>query len=398
MYLLGRGFAKRGGTADETEVRSRPAVFQRPHGISTMRIFCHAAMTFHLRSLLPVVEGLLAQGHSVFMARQGRFDVDGIRARPRAVSVRDPGALRFVARGIGLSDHCLDRIHWLPRLIPRRFIERGLPGFDLYLSTTKGFPWLAACAPKDKPQVAVGYQNILDTFSFRGQANLPKDCPGTIAFADELRQAYPKNRFAAGLPFMDYLYHRHRATRRTDDTFHALLLHPGGWRNVVTLPSDGQETCLRKQEALYRRVIRCLPPGARLTLKIHPLAARYHDAEANRPIAEALGIDIAEGWLGDILFQCDAALSAGSSSLFEVLPFGIPHWVLGFLGGERVEFYKEFNAVYLDSEDALRRVLAERRQPEWTAPEEVAFVENLTAVSDGKATQRVLDVIARAMG
>ena len=270
------------------------------------------------------------------------------------------------------------------------------PGFDLYLGTSKAFKWLAGYGDTGRPQVALPYQNILDTYLFHGRRDLPVGLERHVGFERELRETLPGCSMLTGLPFMDLMVEKQRSWIRRDLRYRVLLLHPGGYRNVITAPGEDKQRCLAAQRALYARILAALPPDAEMVLKIHPLAARYHDAEANAPLAEAMGFRIAEGWLGDVLFDCDVVLSLGSSSLFEIAGLGIAHWVLPFFSDTRTRYYSEFASMFLVDDAQLARVLADRCAPQWTSPTERAFMARLSQVCDGRAVERALQCIPGA--
>lgn len=103
---------------------------------------------------------------------------------------------------------------------------------------------------------------------------------------------------------------------------------------MVSQDGDTYETCLANQRALYEQALALLPSGWTLGLKIHPLAAAWHDVATNQPICDALGITLHPGdWPGKYIFAYDAIISLGSSLIFENIGSGVPCFIASFLGG-----------------------------------------------------------------
>ncbi len=358
-----------------------------------MRILFESGMTFHFRSLLPVMKQLVDKKIHVSVQRRGYFAERRIKNRPRAFNDVTKASLQFVAQQIGLDHHFLDKVRFvfsIRRLNfpPESFYRKQ----DMFISTTKGFPWLNRMAKYGKPRIAIGYQNFLGTYYTNGQELFPEKCPPNLNYEQEVSCKTELAYQETGHPFMDsYVnYYRNAQNNKTNKV---LLLHPGGYRNVITRMGESKSESYRKQIAFYEKILACIPSEMKLSVKIHPLAARYHDRKAHEMFAKTLNFEIVEGFLGEILFNYDAVLSVGSSSFFEILPFGRSLWVLGFLSSERTKLYKDFPSLFVYSAEELYAKLKNNENIFLQKEFEQTFYERLKKTADGFSTKRIMEII-----
>ncbi|UIA99192.1 hypothetical protein KUD97_09430 [Desulfovibrio desulfuricans] len=340
----------------------------------SLDILCTGTMTLYYRSIWPVAKRLIQDGHKIYMVKRGCFSESYIRDNPKAVTPLDDAALRFICDLIGMDYSGIDKVRWIEENAPvipaqkgfhhvgnifRKLGWKNFGSFDVVLSVNKCFSELSSFSNGKTVLVALPYQNIPDIF-------ISKDfslAPQLSAEADSLftlrKSALARTWFRSGLPFSDSLVHKkehknlHSGLRQR-----VLLLHPGGRRGVVSQDGDTYETCLANQRALYEQALALLPSGWTLGLKIHPLAAAWHDVATNQPICDALGITLHPGdWPGKYIFAYDAIISLGSSLIFENIGSGVPCFIASFLGGAREGYYSSLSEFYLESADELRRAL-----------------------------------------
>lgn len=364
-----------------------------------MKFLINGTMTLYYRSLWPIARKLIEDGHEVYFIKRGRFSVDSVRDNPTGVNILDNEALYFICKQSGYDKKYIDSIHWLkePQILNyfrpqyRTILNKLLfrKNFDAYISTIKDFPWLEQRGSNNIPQIALPYQNILDGYSFRGRRDISLKLSNDVSYGHELRQKYPDQYEEIGLPYADPLIMKMKETKKGSQLSNKILfLHPGGWRNVITSKKDDKITCIEKQRKLYKKIINCLPEDKKMVLKIHPLAAKWHDAESNALLADELGFEIADGWLGDIIFDCDAILSLGSSSYFEIAGLNIPYYILGFLGGERAQYYQSLKGSYIEFEEVLSKKLLDTSHE--CSKNDDCYNKSLY---DGRSTERALKLV-----
>ncbi len=332
-----------------------------------MNILCLGTMTFYYRSIWPVARQLAAEGHAVYIRRQGHFTEQAIRECPTGVSAVDPSALRFICDLTGLDYTYIDAVRWLDPGTDRplsfgerckaKFAKNGVSSarhYDVILSVNKCFPQLNEFTASGALLVALPYQNIPDLYLQRGIPFPSVTMNPDADFMFILRNIMQGGHIPSGLPFAEQLTTKARESKASVANKKVLLLHPGGFRGVVSNPDDSEATCLANQADLYKAVLQCLPPGYSLGLKIHPLAAKWHDYPANKPICDQLGITLHDGgWPGNCIFDYDALISLGSSLIFESVGTGVPCFIAGFLGGKREKYYSAIKEYYCNSESEL---------------------------------------------
>ena len=360
-----------------------------------LKVLFSSSMAFHYRSLLPIMKLLCEQGDEVVVLSKGRFSEDKIRKKPRSFGAVTKSSLEFVCSQIGLSKEFLSKVRFVR--ISRRFgipTSRFYKSVDLFVSTTKGFPWLNKMAEFGRPRLAIGYQNFLGTYFFTESGCFPETCPPELTFEKEVRAQTNATYVETGLPFLDsYVSRYKKSTQKNKASDKILLLHPGGYRNVLTRMGESRESSYKKQIELYRSIISAVPNEKSLHVKIHPLAARYHDMSSHMDFAADLNVTPVDGFLGDVLFDYDAVLSIGSSALYEVLPFGIPLWYLNYFSNERTQLYSELPSILVDSGKELEFRLKNNVKPLFTQEFERVFVNSLMKTADGNASERVMQII-----
>lgn len=338
-------------------------------------VLCMGTMTLYYRSIWPIARRLIQDGHTVYMIKRGCFSEAYVRENPKAVTLLDENALRFICDLVGLNYVGIDKVRWIDESGPPRPERGGLGGigkffhklvgnapksFDIVLSVNKCFQELSAFSNGKTLLVALPYQNIPDLYISRC-FSLPHALSPEADHLFELRKLATTAKvdwFHSGLPFVDMLVEKRSETPCPGSQKRVLLLHPGGRRGVVSNDGDSYDTCLGNQRALYKRVQQQLPAGWKLGLKIHPLAAKWHDVETNQPICDELGIALHPGdWPGQYIYAYDAIISLGSSLIFENTGSGVPCFVAGFLGGARVDYYTSLSEFYLKAPDDLRHAL-----------------------------------------
>lgn len=355
-------------------------------------------MTFQYRSLLPIIKILVERGDEVTVFLRGYFSERHIRNQPRAFLDVTPASLRFVATQCGLDTSFVSKIHFFPAVQrlhfpPRRYYRR----FDLLLATTKGFPWLNELSDVGRLRIAVPYQNFLHAYyAISSSQCFPSSALPDGEFEEKLLAgSLGVSHVAVGLPYLDSYY---QAAQRRKPVDAVLLLHPGGYRNIFTRQGASREESYSKQIAVYRTLLDCLPPGLDLTIKLHPLAARYHDRQAHEVLAKQVNINYTDQWYGEVFCNYRAILSFGSSALFETLPFNRQFWILTFCGTERTRLYEHLGSFMVHTPERLREILATDVSPKITIESEARFVDKLTSLADGNAVQRALEVIDRLAG
>jgi len=363
-----------------------------------MNFLFHSGMTFHYRSLLPIMKRLSENGHSVNVLSKGYFTEKRIRNKPRSLNIITKKSLEFVCEQSGLDKYFLGKVHfctYVRRLnIPSStFFQKQ----DMFISTTKGFPWLNQMAKYVKPRIAIGYQNCLGTYYTTGKELFPINCPPDLNFEESLRKDTKIDFVEAGLPFMDSYVRKSKNFDNHKITNKVLLLHPGGYRGVVTKMGESKSVSIKKQLNMYKEVLKYIPDDIELNVKIHPLAARYHDLKFHKDNFSHLGIDFIEDFLGDYLFEYDAVLSIGSSALFEVLPFK-PLWILNYFSKERTDFYIDLPSLFINSGEEIFKKLKNNEYPKFYNDFEKRFINRLKKTADGNATNRVLNIIHNIKG
>lgn len=361
-----------------------------------MKILFNSGMAFQYRSLLPVMKQLCEDGVEVFVLSKGHFSENRIRKKPRSFGDVTESSLKFVCSQIGLSHDFLSSVRFV-----RVFGRFGLPtsrfyrSINLFVSTTKGFPWLNSMAEFGKPRIAIGYQNFLGTYFYTRSGKFPNNCPPDLTYEKKVRETINAEWIEAGLPFLDSYVKRYKITpvHSKNSRNKVLLLHPGGYRNVLTRMGESKAASYQKQREFYKSILDYIPADMSLYVKMHPLAARYHDKASHEDFASDLELTPIEGFLGDILFDFDAVLSLGSSSLFEIVPFGIPLWVLNYFSKERTQLYSELPGLLIDNDKELKEKLYKREKQKFIHNFEIDFTQRLFKVADGHATDRVMQVI-----
>jgi len=362
-----------------------------------MNFLFHSGMTFHYRSLLPIMKRLSENGHSVNVLSKGYFTEKRIRNKPRSLNIITKKSLEFVCEQSGLDKYFLGKVHFCPYVrrlnIPSStFFQKQ----DMFISTTKGFPWLNQMAKYKKPRVAIAYQNILRTYFTTNKDTFPDNCLPNLEFEEQIINKYKINSEMTGLPFIDAYMERSKYYRDIDSR-KVLLLHPGGYRGVITKMGESKKLSYIKQLELYENLISYIPDHLKLTIKIHPLAAKYHDLKFHKENFSHLGIDFIEGFLGDYLFEYYAVLSIGSSALYEVLRFK-PLWILNYFSKERTDYYKDLPSLFINSGEDLYEKLRNREHPKLNNYFENRFIDRLKKTADGNAINRVLNIIHNIKG
>ncbi|MHA1381911.1 MAG: hypothetical protein ACTSRG_26370 [Candidatus Helarchaeota archaeon] len=355
-----------------------------------MNILIYSGMAFHYRSLLPIMKKLVEDGHNVNVLARGIFSKRRIRNKPRAFNVISRGSLNFVCKEIGIGSEFLNKVNFIPYIrrlnIPTRSFYKKI---DIFISTTKGFRWLNEMVVYEKPRIAIAYQNMLGTYFTTENILFPSTCPPDLSFEAYMRDKYKIDYIDTGLPFLDSYVERSKKYKNNNSTNKILFLHPGGYRGVISNMGDSKELSIKKQREFYLEILKSIPSDKKLTVKIHPLAARYHDLKTNIKYFSDLDIDFIDGFLGDCLFEYDAVLSIGSSALFEVLPFK-PIFIIGYLSKVRASYYKELNGIYFTNKDDLYNALNQIDKYKSYIND---FHKKLSILANGKAVERIYRLI-----
>jgi len=356
-----------------------------------MNFLFYSGMTFHFRSLLPVMKELVDRGENVSVLSRGCFSEKRIRLRPRSFNDITKKSLQFVSRQIGLRPEFLNRVSFIPFYphfnIPLRSFYKKQ---DAFISTTKGFVWLNQFSNEGKLRVAIGYENFLSTYFSVDNNLFPQEAPSLLRSEEDIQKNSTVLWIETGLPFVDAYFQRRRVVASSNKV---LLLHPGGYRNVITKMGESRESCYAAQLRLYRTILNALPPLMSMDIKLHPLAAVYHDRTAHDEFAADLDVGIVEGFLGDLLFDYHVILSLGSSALFEILPFNRRLWLLDFFGKERTNQYTDMKCLFIKDIDDLRNKLASNAEPLFSDLFENKIYKTLVRTADGRSTSRILDIL-----
>jgi hypothetical protein len=340
---------------------------------------------------------LCEKGEEVMVLSKGRFSEKRIRKKPVSFNDITKSSLIFVCKQIGLPHSFLSDVRFVRVYKHLPFpTTRFYHSMDLFVSTTKGFPWLNMMATFGKPRVAIGYQNFLGTYFHTTDGRFPDQCLPNISFERKIRRTTEAGWIESGLPFLDNYVDRFcAAIDRKNSINKVLFLHPGGYRNVFTQKGESKKSCYRKQRAFYKNLLDQMPAYMKLYIKIHPLAARYHDNEAHKELLSDLGIETIEGFLGDYLFDFGTVLSLGSSAAFEILPFGISFWILDYYSNTRTQLYSDFSSFTVKSDEDLSSRL--KMNPDRGSLNEFErdFTRRIKNTADGYATDRVVKLIEK---
>jgi len=340
------------------------------------RVLFTLSQTLYAKVLIPLAIEFVQQGYKVafgvnrptLFRKSWGFSERYIRNHPTTVGYVTPESLRFVARVIGYIDD------WNSIEKEIEYIWRpDSAQFDAIIGTTKNLDVLRGYQLRSKAHVfALGYQHMpfvakvgdefrahtanndsavfIDTNPFsesHGFAELLRDCGWELC------------------PFLhlDKVHERHGLSTENDADSDNLVLifHPGGYRQMVTIPGDSKEISYAKQKALFEQI--CLPlvrKGYKPVIKIHPLRAKYHDLddvqsvirqieqESNLPDGSILCVG-PEAWYWDYALRSRFIFTFGSTSVYELWIAGFRNvFVCSFAGNaSRTRKFEVFDAIYI---------------------------------------------------
>jgi len=281
------------------------------------RVFVIGTMLFYQKSILPIAKKYIDKGVQVYvLGNRKKFSIEEIRQRPRAVNSISREGLIFVANEINLELKYVDEVkfRFYVRRYARLFLKLYLRKNDLVIGTTKDFSILND-VPNGIRRVAIPYQNFSNVY-YSTKSNLPfKSLPYNGAEDDLISNGVSCNFKYMGLPYLHLKGNdSHEVVKKHGAV--ALFLHPGGYRNVVSRNGENLSTCVKLQRTLYRQIESVLPNGAKLLIKIHPLAAQYHTYEDN--ILHMPEFNYTQTNILSLIEKVDVILSFGSSSWHEL--------------------------------------------------------------------------------
>lgn len=364
-----------------------------------MQIVVYASMTFYFRSLLPVISELVKNGNTVYVidGQNGlkSFNAKRIKKKPKAFNVINESSLKFICRQIGLEDTFVEKLKFIPAFLFKNnlLFSKFYKQTDLFLSTVKNFHWLNSVQKYNKPRLALPYQNFFSCYY--STDNKLFDTPyfyADIDFEEKYKRNAVVESIQTGFPYMDKYFEKSKQKHKRKNQ--VLLLHAGGYRNVITEYNENKQNSYNKQLNLYRKILEYLPNNYKLAVKIHPLAARFHDVQAHQEMKQEVDIEVVEGFLGDLMFDYEAILSLGSSSAYEILPFNIPFWILNFgIKKERTNYYKALSSLFVETGEDLKEKLEHKTQASLNTPFENKFVLELKNTIDGNSTKKIMKII-----
>lgn len=342
-----------------------------------------------------------------------------IRANPTSVSIVNAKSLRFVARLIGYEEE------WLASQRRTEYVKTGsFDGYEAIVATTKDIPRLRQMGREHGlPAFAVGYQHI----PFMARVDAPLHSHNGAAERDSVfltdnafsqSHKFPEVLSGCGLRLCGFTnLDRPWAYRRDHEDTDAerrwvLIFHPGGYRGVVSQPSDPKGVCHANQKAFVERL--CLPlvkAGYTPVIKIHPLRARFHDLEDVTEIVAGVerenGLDAGgivcvgpESWYWEYALKSSFILTFGSSSVYELWSAGLRNvFVCNFEGQARSRRFDFFESIFIESyEQYLDLISTESFRGLALDPLTAKVFDGYSSLFNGRSTQTAYELINGELG
>lgn len=153
---------------------------------------------------------------------------------------------------------------------------------------------------------------------------------------------------------------------KTKHSNQILLLHPGGYRGVVTNYGASKKKSHLQNSKFIELICKTLETnGYECLIKIHPLHAKFHGEKDINLIVKNLNLENTkvlgpyEGYL-DLISSCKFVLSCGSTSIHEIMSMGYKNiFLINFFGTSRTSEYYFHKENILESLDDLEKICKE---------------------------------------
>ena len=317
-------------------------------------------MTFQYKSLIPFMKCYVDIGYRVFILSNFKdFDINKLREKPRGLNCVNKKSLKFICDEILFDTRFLDKVIFLPYFGKLSFVFNFIYSLlnPIFISTTKGFRFLNQKQIINCKRVAVPYQNFKNIYLAEKKLFFPKDAKPYDGYEKELIMTIDNLKyFHMDLP---YLRHINLVNSKINTRCKILFLHPGGYRNVVSNHGDGLSLCISKQKLMYEELKSCLVGNWQIDVKIHPLAAKFHDYETNSKYLSDTMKFINDPLL-EVISNYEIIVSFGSSSYYELKYFNKPYFNLAFMKNERSDLYKNNSSITLNTKEEFKDVLLKK--------------------------------------
>jgi len=157
-----------------------------------------------------------------------------------------------------------------------------------------------------------------------------------------------------------------KKNNKTQNLNRVLLLHPGGYRGVVTDYGASKKISNLQNSKFIKSICETLETnGYECLIKIHPLHAKFHGEKDLNSIVRNLNLKKTkvlgpyEGYF-DLLNNCKFVLSCGSTSIHEIMSMGYKNiFLINFFGTSRTSEYYFHKENILESLDDLDKICKE---------------------------------------
>ena len=107
---------------------------------------------------------------------------------------------------------------------------------------------------------------------------------------------------------------------------------------------------------MYESILSCLPSPWTMDIKIHPLAAKYHDYVTNIKFLSPFFTFVKDPLL-KLISNYEIIVSFGSSSFYELSYFNKTYYNLSFIKNERSQLYKDNDEITINTKKEFIKIL-----------------------------------------
>ncbi len=344
-----------------------------------MKILFVGSHLLYFKVLLPVMASLAERGHMIRFQKT-RPDCLGFSPRyfgrkPTRATFVNRAGLRYVADAIELPDEkkarqaCFRSTWFSP-------IQR----FDAVVGTTKDLSVLAEFKHRGVPHVwALGYEHLPVLMSLTEPiSGVPVSDTAAAFFlgSNRFAEVHKLRDIVQGAEICDHRFvnfaHLDPKPERQGVTElsardRVLVMHPGGYRKVITNPGAGKKESYERQRAFLEKICDpILEAGLKPVIKIHPLHANYHSAGDVRAILNEMAardsryasVDVARFEYWSHVYRSRLIVTFGSSGFYELFAAGVSNVVAcSFLTEERANKFEMFDDLFVRTYEDYRAIL-----------------------------------------
>lgn len=334
------------------------------------QIYIKASQTLYLKTLLPIILNYKIQNKFFILSNIKSFfyrfyDISNfIKKNPTKFNLFNKNSLFFVTKIIDVDYSIFENSIKLKFLYFFKIIKKN----SILICTTKDLAYAKKNRKKFKKIIIVGYQHMpfIGTYNFSKIYEDKFGLQSNTFFNQNNFYDVLKNINLNKCKFLNLLYENDKYIPSSNKKI--LVFHPGGYRGVITNNNDNKKVSYEKQNKFFENLlIPLLNEDYSLYIKVHPLAAQFHEYHDIKNIINSNPrISLFENKITildrfhdyrNIAINSDFNLTFGSSAIYELWSIGaFNSYICTYLNDDRSHKFKIFKDINIDNINHLKKL------------------------------------------